>query len=64
MILQKMAAKQKPIFLACGASDIADVMRAVDAIRAINPRLLLMQCNTNYTASAENFKHCLRRSSS
>src|SRR5207302_261852 len=25
--------------------------------RAINPQLVLMQCNTNYTVSLENFKH-------
>jgi N-acetylneuraminate synthase len=32
------------------------VQRAVDAILAINPQLLLMQCNTNYTGSLENFR--------
>ncbi len=26
-------------------------------ILAINPQLVLMQCNTNYTASLENFDH-------
>jgi N-acetylneuraminate synthase len=42
--------------LATGASDICDVQRAVHTILAINPQLVLMQCNTNYTASLENFK--------
>jgi sialic acid synthase SpsE len=54
--LEHIARKGKPVLLATGASDIADVQRAVHAILAINPQLVLMQCNTNYTASLENFK--------
>jgi sialic acid synthase SpsE len=54
--LEYIARKGKPVLLATGASDIADVQRAVHAILAINPQLVLMQCNTNYTASLENFK--------
>jgi len=56
-MLQRVAGKQKPVLLACGASDIDDVQRAVDVIRCINPRLALMQCNTNYTGSQENLRH-------
>jgi len=56
-ILRYIAAKGKPVLLATGASNIGDVQRAVDAILAINPDLILMQCNTNYTASLDNFKH-------
>jgi N-acetylneuraminate synthase len=52
-----IALKGKPVLLATGASDIGDVQRAVHAILAINPQLVLMQCNTNYTASMENFDH-------
>jgi sialic acid synthase SpsE len=33
------------------------VHRAVRAALSINPMLALMQCNTNYTASLENFKY-------
>ena len=55
--LEHMARKGKPILLATGASDIGEVQRAVDAILAINPNLLLMQCNTNYTGSLENFRY-------
>ncbi len=55
--LEKIAAKNKPVLLATGASDFADVQRAVNAITKINPELVLMQCNTNYTADPENFKH-------
>jgi N-acetylneuraminate synthase len=32
-----------------------DVERAVDAIQKTNKELILMQCNTNYTAKKENF---------
>ncbi len=55
--LEHIAAKGKPVFLATGAADMADVQRAVDAILKINRRLVLMQCNTNYTASPENYDH-------
>jgi sialic acid synthase SpsE len=54
--LQHIARKGKPVFMATGASDICDVQRAVHTILPINPQLVLMQCNTNYTASLENFK--------
>jgi sialic acid synthase SpsE len=53
----RMAQKRKPVILATGASTIGDVQRAVHAILAVNPELVLMQCNTNYTASLENFEH-------
>ncbi len=56
-ILEHIARKGKPVILATGASDLGDVQRAVHTILKINPRLILMQCNTNYTASLENFDH-------
>ncbi len=55
--LERMARKGKPVILATGASTIGDVQRAVHAILAVHPQLVLMQCNTNYTASLENFDH-------
>jgi N-acetylneuraminate synthase len=55
--LEYMAVKGKPVILASGASDIGDVQRAVHTILAINNQLVLMQCNTNYTASMENYDH-------
>jgi N-acetylneuraminate synthase len=55
--LEYMARKGKPVILATGASHIGEVQQAVHAITAINPELVLMQCNTNYTASLENFDH-------
>jgi N-acetylneuraminate synthase len=56
-IVRHIASKGKPVLLATGASDIGEVQRAVHAILEINPALVLMQCNTNYTASLENFNH-------
>jgi N-acetylneuraminate synthase len=54
--LERMASKGKPVILATGASNIGEVQRAVHAILKINPQLVLLQCNTNYTGSLENLK--------
>jgi N-acetylneuraminate synthase len=56
-ILSYIAKKHKPILLATGASDMKDVKRAVSTIQSYNKNIILMQCNTNYTASTENFKN-------
>src|SRR5277367_6714995 len=56
-MLRKVASKQKPVLLAAGASEMEEVERAVNQILETNPDLVLMQCNTNYTASLENFRH-------
>ena len=56
-ILEYIAKKNKPILLATGASDISDVKRAVATILPINKKLAIMQCNTNYTASIDNYKY-------
>lgn len=55
--LEYIARKGKPVLLSTGASTMEEVTRAVACVTAINKQLLLMQCNTNYTASLENFKH-------
>ena len=56
-LLAKVASKGKPVLLATGASGMDDVERAVQQILKINQNLVLMQCNTNYTGSRENFRH-------
>ena len=56
-IVEYIAQKGKPVILSTGASDICDVQRAVQTILEINPQLVLLQCNTNYTASLENYDH-------
>ncbi|KAF0109300.1 MAG: N-acetylneuraminate synthase [Anaerolineaceae bacterium] len=55
--LEHMASKGKPVIIATGAADIGEVQRAVHAILKINKQLCVMQCNTNYTASPENYDH-------
>jgi N-acetylneuraminate synthase len=45
------------VLLATGAASIGDVQKAVHTVLAKNPHLVLMQCNTNYTGSKENFKY-------
>jgi sialic acid synthase SpsE len=56
-MIKYIAAKEKPYIIATGASTLKDVERAVNAGMKINPKLCLMQCNTNYTASLENFEY-------
>src|SRR5512136_108744 len=56
-MLTAVAARGKPVILATGASEMREVTRAVKHILAINPALVLLQCNTNYTVSRENFRH-------
>ena len=55
--LERMASKGKPFFVATGASTIGEVQKAVHAILQINQQLVLMQCNTNYTASPDNYEY-------
>lgn len=52
-----MAGKGKPVILATGASTMDEVQRAVRDLRQVNRQIGLMQCNTNYTGSPENFRH-------
>lgn len=56
-MIEKVARQMKPYILASGASTTDEVYRAVSAALSINPDFCLMQCNTNYTASLENFKY-------
>jgi sialic acid synthase SpsE len=56
-MLEHIAFKGKPVILSTGASDIGEVQRAVRTILPINQQLVVLQCNTNYTASLENFDH-------
>ena len=52
-----MSKRGKPVILATGAASIGDVQRAVHTINQHNLNLVLLQCNTNYTASPENYDH-------
>ena len=55
--IERIAAKGKPVMLATGASPISEVEIAVDAILKHNRQICLMQCNTNYTGTLENYRH-------
>ncbi|MBU0511297.1 MAG: N-acetylneuraminate synthase family protein [Chloroflexi bacterium] len=55
--LVRMAKMGKPILIATGAADISDVVRAMRAVSAVNDQIVLMQCNTNYTAADSNYDH-------
>lgn len=56
-ILIKIAKKKKPVLIATGASNIQDVIAATNLILKYNKKIVLMQCNTNYTNDEENFKY-------
>lgn len=56
-IVAYIAEQRKPVLLATGASSMSDVEQAVGTILAHNKDIVLMQCNTNYTGSLENFHH-------
>ena len=56
-IVEYIAGKNKPVILATGASSLQEVDRAVKVIQKVNKNLVLMQCNTNYTANHENYKY-------
>jgi N-acetylneuraminate synthase len=55
--LELIARQNKPVLLATGASTQEDTTRAIDALLKHNPEICLMQCNTNYTGSLENFRY-------
>jgi sialic acid synthase SpsE len=56
-IVEYIASKKKPVILATGASSIQEVDIAMNAIMRHTNQIVLMQCNTNYTAALDNFKY-------
>ena len=56
-MIQKIASKNKHVLFATGAATLEEVIHTHDLLLNVNPQVLLMQCNTNYTASIENFKY-------
>ena len=55
--IERLARDGKPLFMATGAAAIDEVRLAVDLAQRHTADLCVMQCNTNYTASVENFHH-------
>jgi len=56
-VINYMSTKNKPILIATGASNFEDVCMAMNIALSKTKDVVLMQCNTNYTASLENFKY-------
>jgi len=56
-MLKYIAAKNKPIIFATGASAMKDVERAMAVLSSFTKDIVLMQCNTNYTVGTGNFKY-------
>ncbi|MBT3240595.1 MAG: N-acetylneuraminate synthase [Chloroflexi bacterium] len=52
-----MAKKGKPILIATGASSIGEVARAMEMTMEVTDQIVLLQCNTNYTADEGNYDH-------
>ena len=50
--------KNKPVLIATGASSKNDVDRVMKLACDRLEDIVLMQCNTNYTGSTDNFKYC------
>lgn len=55
--IEWMAKDGKPFFIATGAASMEEVELAMGVASAQTDQLCLMQCNTNYTGSLENFSH-------
>lgn len=56
-IIEYIAQKKKPVIMATGASTMEEVRMAMDILQKHIEDIVLMQCNTNYTAKLENFKY-------
>ena len=56
-IIEQCASTDKPIILATGASNIDEVKKAVKVIKKKKKSYVLLQCNTNYSGSLENFSY-------
>ena len=55
--IEALAKRGKPLVIATGAAEMAEVQAAMKVAALHCDQLVLMQCNTNYTASQENFRH-------
>lgn len=55
-IINKISNKKKPVIIATGASNFSEVKATVNLILKKNKKVILMQCNTNYTYDEKNFQ--------
>jgi N-acetylneuraminate synthase len=56
-ILIKISKKLKPVILATGASNLQETIKATKLLLKFNKKIVLMQCNTNYTNSINNYHY-------
>jgi len=56
-LLRKVAQTGKKVMLSTGAATLEEVTRAIEILKSYEVPIVLMQCNTNYTGSDENFDH-------
>lgn len=56
-MIDRLAQGGKPFLVATGASNMSEVRMAMDIVQKHTDDVVLMQCNTNYTASLENYHH-------
>ena len=47
---------KKPVIIATGASNIVDIEKVYKLAIKKNKKIVLMQCNTNYTGASDNYK--------
>ena len=55
-LLEHVARLGKPMLVSTGGGSMDDVVRACEAVLAINPQLCLMQCTATYPAPAEEME--------
>ena len=55
--LKEMSKYGKPIFLATGASTLDEVKRTVEYLENQECKIVIMQCNTNYSGAISNSKY-------
>ena len=56
-LVEKLSKDNKPLIIATGASNFNEVEMAMQIAKKNNNNVVLMQCNTNYTGSIDNFKY-------
>lgn len=56
-LIEKIARKGKPVILSTGASEINEVVMALEILSDNGFPITLMQCNTNYTGDKNNFNY-------
>ena len=57
-IIDYILDKNKPVLIATGASTNEDVSRVMKMALKKTQNLVIMQCNTNYTGSIDNYNYC------